>query len=222
MKLFYIFIYFAVLALLSCSGSEPVIDEIDWRLINRDDGKFRHEEILLFMRVSDPDDESDPNEVLITAKDTGYQWRFIREQWISMNIHDVQWWGMPSMIPLTGSKMPDALYLVTLYDLAGRRAESTFRPDPGRPDINSIQWPKAEIRNNRLRLENVQGSPRLILKNSAMEFYQDSEAVDGMLIDSSAAWWELWINLGDSGSGLRLGPYSVATGPGRSETAEQP
>ena len=199
-----------VLLFMSCSGLAPTIEELDWRLIYRDDGQFKREEILIFMRISDPDDDTDPSRVIISAKDTGLKWSFNREQWISLQNDGVQWWGLPAMIPLEGEDLPDSLYVVLLTDLAGKSVQTQFRLNPERPNINAITWPLAEVDSGILRLSNYQGEAKLITRNANKQVVQIIDATQNMPLNSDDLWWEIWISLGDTRSGIRIGPYSTS------------
>ena len=62
-----------VLLMFSCSGTSPVIDDIQWRILYRDDGQNRYEELSMFVRVSDPDGSEDPALITVSAGTTGLE-----------------------------------------------------------------------------------------------------------------------------------------------------
>ncbi|OQX29305.1 MAG: hypothetical protein B0D92_04490 [Spirochaeta sp. LUC14_002_19_P3] len=206
-SIFFVLLTFIV---LGCSEAPPTIDQVDWRIVYRDNG-FRYEELMLFMRVSDPDDDEDPNEVTVIAQDTGFLWKFERNEWTQIDRDGTTWWGMPGMIPYSGSTLPNALYKVILKDLAGQTVETSFRLNSSRPQIFSIKWPTVNIENNRLSYSGSYSNPLLILRAENHSMLSKTRANNGYVIQNAdAVWWEIWISLTDSGNGIRLGPYRLA------------
>ncbi|MCK5250348.1 MAG: hypothetical protein KAJ98_10320 [Spirochaetaceae bacterium] len=200
-----------VLLLFSCSGTSPVIDEIQWRVLYRDDGQNRYEELSMFIRVSDPDGSEDPALITVSAGTTGLVWRFPVEEWISGTRDGAEWWGLPSMIPLFGFRLPDTLYTLRLEDLAGRSDEITFRPDPNRPSIENLKWPEVLLQNDTLLLEGPYESGSMILRDGQFNSVGVQLVSTGYRInDEEAVWWELWFPLNDTSGGFRLGPYPVS------------
>lgn len=201
----------AVLFLISCSGSAPVIDELQWRVLNRDNGSNRFEEISLFLRVSDLDGDEDPALITVSAGDTGLIWRFPEEDWIREIQDGSEWLGLPGIIPLSGFRLPDALYTLRLEDLAGKSSEIRFRPDPDRLPLEQLDWPEAEISNGVLKLRGPYREGILIFRDSELKSLKMVSALTGTEIDfPEAAWWELWISEKDISGGFRLGPYPVS------------
>ncbi len=201
----------AVLFMYSCSGTAPVIEDIQWRVLYRDDGQNRYEELSMFIRVSDPDGAEDPALITVSAGSTGLIWRFPAEEWISGSQDGVEWLGLPAMIPLYRFRLPDTLYTLRLEDLAGRSDETTFRPDPDRPSIENLVWPEAELLNDTLLLDGPYDSGSLILRNDQFKRVGVQQVSSGFeLSDTEAIWWELWIPLNDISGGFRLGPYPVS------------
>lgn len=199
-----------VFIVLGCSEAPPVIEQVDWRIVYRD-SRFRYEELMLFMRVSDPDDDEDPNEVIVIAQDTGFLWKFARNDWTQVDRDGVTWWGMPGMIPYSGSTLPNARYRVVLKDLADQTYETSFRLSSSRPQISSIKWPTANVENNRLSYSGSYDNPLLILCAENHSLISKTRASNGYVIQNAdAVWWEIWISLTSSGSGIRLGPYRLA------------
>lgn len=194
---------------IGCSESAPVIEKVEWRVIYRDQG-FRREELLLFVRVSDSDDDEDPNEITVIAEETGYQWHFTRSEWIPVNSDGEKFWGMPGMIPYNGNSLPNALYTVRLTDLAGQTDETTFRLKSGRPSILGFKWPAARVVNGRLEYSGEDKNPVLILRGSNLAVIQKTPAFNGYRIPQiEAAWWEIWVGLGDKSGGIRIGPHPL-------------
>lgn len=201
----------AVLFMYSCSGTAPVIEDIQWRVLYRDDGQNRYEELSMFVRVSDPDGAEDPALITISAGSTGLIWRFPAEEWISGSQDGVEWLGLPAMIPLYGFRLPDTLYTLRLEDLAGRSDELTFRPDPDRPSIENLEWPEAELQNNTLLLDGPYDSGSLILRDDQFKPVGIQQVSSGSeLSNTEAIWWEIWIPLNDITGGFRIGPYPVS------------
>ncbi|MDF1568596.1 MAG: hypothetical protein RQ801_09585 [Spirochaetaceae bacterium] len=197
--------------LISCSGSAPSLDQIEWRVIYRDDGGQRYEELSLFFRISDPDGPEDPTNIEVRAGDTGLLWRFPREEWLTNPQGGKFWWGLPSMIPLTGQRLPDAIYTIRLEDLAGRYSETTFRPDPSRPAIDEMDWPEISLVDNVVRIEEPYNEAVVILRDSEYTHLKTLTVSDGMSLDlGEAEWWEAWVILADVSRGYRLGPYSLS------------
>lgn len=201
----------AVLFLISCSGSAPVVEELHWRVLNRDDGFSRFEEISIFLRVSDLDGEEDPAMITVSAADTGLVWRFPEEDWIREMQDGSEWLGLPGIIPLSGFRMPDALYTLRLEDLAGKSSEISFRPDPDRFQLDQLDWPVAELDNGVLKLSGPYLKGFLIYRDIESQSLNVVSAVSGTEIDfPDAAWWELWFSEKDISSGFRLGPYPIS------------
>ena len=196
--------------LTACSGLEPEIEEFQRRVLLRDDGSDRYEELTLFVRVSDPDDEQDPAVITVTAGDTGLRWSFHRNRWISVYVEDRYWWGMPGMIPYSGSRLPDVLYTITLSDLAGHQAQVNFRLPPERPAVEDVQWPQAGVSRNRLRFSGEDESAQLIFRSAGGDFLNILPISDNMeFIPYDAASWEVWSGPAAGTDGFRLGPYSL-------------
>ncbi len=197
------------LILLGCSESPPEIKQMDWRIIYRDQG-FRREELLIFLHVSDPDDETDPNDVTVIAQGTGFQWQFPRSQWIPAKYENIDWWGMPAITPYNGDRLPDAVYLVRLTDLGGKSTEMSIRPSPSRTQPINIDWPTVNVKKNILQYSGKAANPLLILRTSDYKVTKKTNATNGYdLSNTGAAWWEIWINTENTSSGIRIGPYAL-------------
>lgn len=212
MKKRVVFFTAVILFLISCSGTAPVIDDLKWRVLYRDDGENRFEELSLFVRGSDPDGVEDLASISVIAGSTGLIWRYPAQDWIPAVLDEVEWIGLPALIPLDEFRLPDVLYTLTLEDLAGRKDEISFRPDPDRPAYDEIKWPVAEIRNGSLLLRGQYGSGSLILRDEGFTAVEVFTAKNGSPVNlDKAAWWELWISLTGFSGGFRLGPYPVST-----------
>jgi len=198
----------AALLMISCSGTAPVIDDVKWRLLYRDNGMQRYEELSIFLRVSDPDGTEDLAQLSVSAGDSGLVWYFPGYEWITESIAGVEWQGLPALIPLEGFRLPDALYTIRLEDLAGRSDERTFRPDPDRPPADQVKWPRASIEKQLLHLEGDYDRGTLILRDEDFKALEVHNVGDGSRINrGNATWWELWISSEDTSGGYRLGPY---------------
>jgi len=198
--------------MFSCSGTAPVVDEIKWRLLYRDNGEHRFEELSIFLRVSDPDGPEDLAQISVSAGESGLVWYFPESEWISRSIAGVEWQGLPSLIPLEGFRLPDTRYTVRLEDLAGRSDEITFRPDPDRPPADQLNWPRASIDEQVLILKGGYEKGVLILRDEELKPLEVLNVLDGSRISrGDAAWWELWISSEETSRGYRLGPYAFST-----------
>jgi len=198
----------ALLLLISCSGSVPVIDDIKWRVLYRDDGVNRFEELSVFLRISDPDGPEDLSIIRISAGDSSFIWRFPRDAWLIDTVSGVEWYGLPGIIPLDGFRLPDTLYTLKLEDLAGRSDERTFRPDPDRPELEQLNWPRVYFENEVLHLEGDFDEGMLILRDESLVSLDVLKVSNGTRINKKeAVMWELWISLADTSGGFRLGPY---------------
>lgn len=198
-----------MIVLSSCRGSSPVIDELDWRLMYRDNGTSRFEELSLFLRISDPDGAGDLALITVSAGDTGLIWRFPESAWLAGSGGGKQWTGLPAMIPLSGFRLPDAVYTVRLEDLAGHGYELTFRPDPGRPAREDLKWPVVRVENGLLRISGVWPEIRLVLRDDGLVFRESVPVRDGEKLDTrGAVFWELWVD--DGLNAYRMGPYLSA------------
>ena len=196
------------LLLFSCSGTAPVIEDIKWRVLYRDDGFHRYEELSVFLRVSDSDGPGDIAQITVTAGDSGLVWYFSRDEWIPGTVGGTEWQGLPGMIPLEGFRMPDTLYTLKLEDLAGRSDERTFRPTPGRPLADQIVWPEVRLEDDVLYLEESFTQGMMILRDENLNKIEVRQVHDGSKVNGGEAfWWELWISLEDTSGGFRLGPY---------------
>ena len=209
----------AVLLMISCSGTAPVIDEMEWRILFRDDGMHRYEELSVSLRISDPDGSEDLSMLTATAGSTGFIWRFPKDEWITETVSGVAWQGLPGIIPIEGSRLPDALYTFRLEDLAGRSDELTLRPDPDRSAIEDVEWPEVSIVNDVLRLKGEYDWGMLILRDENFSPLDIQKVSDGSRVTAGEAlWWELWITLEDTSGGFRLGPYPFLSDTIPSET----
>lgn len=198
----------AVLLMISCSGTVPVIDEVKWRVLYRDDGMHRYEELSISLRISDPDGSEDLEMLAVTAGNTGFFWRFPKDEWIYETVAGVEWYGLPGIIPLEGSRLPDALYTLRLEDLAGKSDEITLRPDPDRPAVEDVEWPEVSIVDDVLHLKGEYDQGMLILRNEQLSPLDLQRVSDGSRVNAGEAlWWELWITLEETSGGFRLGPY---------------
>jgi len=200
--------------MISCSGAAPVIDGLKWRLLYRDNGDQRYEELSLFLRVSDPDGPEDLAQLSVSAGNSGLIWYFPKSEWITESIEGVEWQGLPALIPLEDFRLPDTLYTIRLEDLAGRSDELTFRPDPNRPSADQVEWPGVSIDKQQLHLEGAYERGTLILRDEELKTLEVHDVRDGSRVSrGNAAWWELWISSEDTSGGYRLGPYRFsATG----------
>lgn len=197
--------------MVSCSGSAPVIEELQWRILNRDDGSLRYEEISVFLRVSDIDGAEDPALITISAGDTGLIWRFPQEDWEREVQDGSEWLGLPGIVPLSGFRMPDVLYTLRLEDLAGKSNEISFRPDPDRSGLDQIVWPEAELTDGVLKLSGPYQEGFLILRDSEFKSLNTVSAGTGTVVNlSEAVSWELWFSEKDTSAGFRLGPYPIS------------
>ncbi len=193
--------------MIGCSESSPVIEQVDWRVIHRNQD-FQREELYLFVRMSDPDDDDDPNLITVIAEGTGFQWNFSRSEWIFIETDGGDFWGMPGMIPYSGKSLPNVLYTVRLTDLAGQTDETKFRLTSDRVSITDINWPVVNVSNGVLRYSGKYDKPVLILRSSDMDMIHKTRAFNGYALPAGlrAVWWEIWISLDDKGSGIRIGP----------------
>jgi len=214
----------AVFILLSCQRTPPQIDELQWRLLYRDNGVNRYEELAIFVRISDRDGPEDLEQITVSAGDTGLIWRFGSDQWlkdIDME-EEYGWVGLPAIIPLEGFDLPEELYTVTLKDRTGESQRITFRPDPNRPRLFEIEWPRARIENGIFLLEGPYEEGILIFRNEDLTLNQTFEAASDIVIDlqGDAHWWEVWIPLTKWTSGFRLGPFPLESA-GRGEDSSE-
>jgi len=194
--------------MFSCTGSAPVIEEMKWRILYRDDGQNRYEELSVFFRARDPDGVEDLASVSVMAGESGFIWDFPEDKWIRLREGGADWQGLPGIIPLTGFRLPDALYTFRLEDLAGRIDEITFRPDPDRLTDDELIWPEVRIEENLLHLDGPFSRGMLILRDENLGFLESGDVSDGTVVDAGdAVFWELWIPLVDTSGGFRLGPY---------------
>lgn len=204
--------------LASCSGSAPSLYEWKWRILYRDDGEHRYEELYGFFRASDPDGAADLASLSVTVNSLDLEWNFERSEWTQApNEEDL--WGVPPMISHTGMRLPDGLYTVRLSDLAGRSDEMTFRPLSDRPDPQEIDWPKVSLEeeNGVLSISGPFTGGELILRGDNREFLSRTNVIDGAVPNFSGAfWWELWFGYGassdadaDTPRGFRIGPFLV-------------
>ena len=220
--------------LASCSGSAPSVDEWKWRIIYRDDGEHRYEELYGVFRASDPDGAVDFAALTVSADSASLEWSFDRDSWMQ-SPSDETLWGLPPMIPHEGMRLPDGLYTVVLSDLAGRTAETTFRPLPDRPHPAEIAWPEVSLEEGRLSISGPYPAGELILWGEGKAFLGRVAVTDGVVPDfGEAVWWELWFGYenplvgestglartaalsrswpgGDEPRGFRLGPFPVRT-----------
>jgi len=196
------------IVLLSCRGSSPIIHELDWRILYRDDGTTRHEELSIFLRISDPDGSDDPAMITVIAGDTGFVWNFQQHEWVLGSAGGREWTGLPSLMPLSGFRMPDSLYVVRLEDLAGHSYETSFRPDPDRPSIDKLEWPVVSLENGIIRFTGSTASAWFILRDENLNPQYSLSVGDGDAVDTHAAhFWELWID--DLSEPFRLGPFPI-------------
>ena len=205
-----LFLPFIAVALLmiSCSGTAPVIENLQWRVLYRDDGQHRYEELSVFLRISDSDGPQDPALITITAGNGGLNWRFTSDEWISQSVNGQEWLGLPGIIPLNGFRLPDALYTISLEDLAGRTDKRTFRPDPDRLTDANLNWPAAVLHDGILQLEGPYHSGILILRDDEFNPLETIPVNNRSSVSGNGAvWWELWISLENTSGGFRLGPY---------------
>ena len=205
----------AASSFLSCQRSPPQIDELQWRLLYRDTGVHRYEELALFVRVSDRDGPEDLERITVSAGDSGLIWRFNTDEWvedIDMREED-GWIGLPAIIPLEGFSLPEEIYTLTLEDRTGESQEIVFRPDPDRLRLAEIKWPRGRIENRVFLLEGPYEEATLIFRNEDLTLNQTLKATSGTAIEvhESAHWWELWIPLPELTSGFRLGPFPLQT-----------
>jgi len=205
-----------VFPLLSCQRSAPQIDELQWRLLYRDTGVSRYEELAIFVRASDRDGPEDLEQLAVSAGDTELIWSFNSDEWVKdfegvREEEEYRWIGLPAIIPLEGFSLPEELYTLTLKDRTGESHSITFRPDPNRPRLAEIEWPDVRIGNGIFSLEGPYEEGTLIFRNEDLSFNQALEAASGIAIGEniSAHWWEVWIPLPERASGFRLGPYPL-------------
>jgi len=196
----------------SCQRSAPQIDELRWRLLYRDTGVNRYEELAIFVRASDRDGSEDLEQLTVLAGNTGLIWRFSSDEWVKdvdMPEEEHGWIGLPAIIPLEGFSLPEELYTLTLKDRTGESQSITFRPDPRRPRLPEIEWPRARIEDGIFLLEGPYEGGILIFRHKDFVFNQMLEATSGTAIDlnGDAHWWEVWIPLPERSSGFRLGPF---------------
>ena len=198
------------LLLAACSGFPPVIEEYQWRVVLRDDGLDRYEELILFVRVSDPDDDEDPAEISVLAGETDFLWTYSRSEWMPVDIDGEPWWGLPGIVAYGGPRLPDVLYTLKLVDLAGRETEKTFRLPRERRDIDDGEWPRATLINGRLEYSGEIELARLILRSANGELVDILPITDDMRFpETDAAWWEIWTGRSSGTDGFRLGPYAL-------------
>ncbi len=194
----------------SCSGSTPSLESVDWRILLRDDGNFRGEELYVYFRASDADGSEDLSRVTVRAGESGLLWSFDAGEWIPDAGGESGWWGLPPMRPADGSRIPDGLYTVELEDLSGALDTLSFRPDSRRTTIEEAQWPRAGLENGFVKLDAGFSPATLILRSPDGQVVSYLPVTDGTEVDMSKAdTWELWIPLENVRSGYRLGPYRL-------------
>jgi len=203
----------AALVFLSCQRHPPRIDELQWRLLYRDTGVDRYEELAIFVRVSDSDGPEDLDRITVSAGDSGLIWRFNSDKWVEvtdMREEEDAWIGLPAIIPLEGFSLPEELYTLTLEDRTGESQRITFRPDPNRPRLAEIEWPQARLENGIFLLGKPYEEGTLIIRNDDFTPNQALKVTSGTPISPyNARWWELWIPLPERSSGFRVGPFPL-------------
>ena len=211
-----------LLVLPSCSGSAPSLDEWKWRILYRDDGENRYEALYGLFRASDPDGEADLAALSVSIDPLDLEWSFNRREWTESPDEDGLW-GLPPIIPNEGMRLPDERYAVRVSDLAGRSAETFFRPDPDRPDPETIEWPHAELEDGRLAVSGPYSEGELILRREDGAFLARIPVSDGEAVDfGEARSWEAWFGYeasgraraaartaGEAPRGFLLGPFPV-------------
>ena len=213
--------------LASCSGTAPTLEEWKWRILYRDDGEHRYEELYGFFRASDPDGSADLASLTVLIESADLEWMFNSGEWTQAPDEE-NLWGLPPMIPHMGMSLPDGLYTVRVSDLAGRTDEITFRPLSDRPDPENIDWPEVTLDEGVIRLTGPFTSGDLILRGEKRAFLSRSEVFDGDVPDfTGALWWELWFGFDDSSGGgsseaaradenaargFRIGPFPTERG----------
>ena len=200
------------LIMMSCGGRPPVIQDLQWNLFYRDDGTHRYEELLLLFRVNDADDIEDPALAEVRLGDTGLLWQFPRNSWKLGSDGEVEWWGLPAMIPLEDFRFPSGLFVLRVEDLSGRSDEMTFRLPSSRLREEELEWPRPTFEKDLFRLDETYPKAFVFLRDEAGRSRRSGEITDGTsFLANEAVEWEAWIPLEDSGTGFRLGPYPLSS-----------
>jgi hypothetical protein len=196
-----------------CTGSAPSIDDVRWRVVLRDDGARRYEELALFVLASDPDGPGDLALVEAIPRGSDLVWRAQAPDWSRSPADGMGWIGLPRLVPASGERLPDGLWTVRVSDLAGRSAETTFRLDPARVFPPDGAWPVLAVRGGRVSLTGPYESAVVFYRDAAGEVLGTASVRSGSPFDpGDAVEWEGWIPLDDASSGFRLGPYPVDAG----------
>lgn len=203
---------FILVAWNACSGSPPDIVDLRWRIIYRDDGFDRYEELAVFIRSEDPDGDKDLALLTITPRDTALTWRLSPEEWAREAGVEASWFGSSRIVREDRGRLPDTVWTVRLEDLAGRYDEMSFRIDADRPEADAMEWPTARIRGRRFVIEGPYEEAAVLFRNPDGKVLQTLSLKDGDEIGelSGAVTWEAWISLDEVSRGILLGPYRLA------------
>ena len=199
--------------LLSCGGSAPVLEETDWKLFFRDDGASRYEELGIFFRYEDLDGEEDVVEAVVSQEEEDLIWRFDRDLWKRGSDGERSWWGLPSLKPLAGERLPEGFYVFSVMDLAGRTESVSFRPNPERASVSDLDWPEVALTDDGFVLSGPYETAHVYVRNpeglALAVIALGNQTPSALPRTGEEASWEAYVPMGGTGAGFLLGPFPM-------------
>ncbi|GAB4373497.1 MAG: hypothetical protein Kow009_09350 [Spirochaetales bacterium] len=117
------------LLFLSCSGRYPRIHDIRYEIVGLQGAEERgsRETLSLALDVTDEDGLEDLETVALVLDAEQLYWKIERSQWEWKSFGGGKWLVCSGILPEPGHLFPRGEYRVLVADLAGYRAEATFR-----------------------------------------------------------------------------------------------
>jgi hypothetical protein len=115
------------MACAGCAVHAPALSTISHRLIVAAVEQGREERLSVYAAISDQDGIADISRIVIIHDDTELYWELDSSSWSMKEEGSRYFIGSNGLSAPPSSAMPRGSYRVLVYDLAGERAEGSFR-----------------------------------------------------------------------------------------------
>ncbi len=203
--------------LLTCSGSPPLIQNVDWMPVLTKDsrnGKV-YEELNFYAQLEDGDGIEDIELFSICKDDEGWSWNLGPEDWVLYQADGETWIGSAGLT--RGGILPQGDYRLLVRDRSGQKSEKEFRLNISWPELSGLVFPSALVSGSGIELDGGEREPLVLWfydeqENMLKEVYSRAGSLlPGDILDSqeqkTARFFVIYWQDEQGGYGLKSGPF---------------
>ncbi len=219
------------LVLGACSGSPPLIQNLEWMpVFTRDSHEGRIiQELNFYAQLEDEDGLEDIDSLTIYKDDQGWFWTLTPETWVFRTTGGETWLGSGGLT--RGGALPGGKYRFVVRDRSGQKSEKIFRLDSPVLEGEALIFPKALVVEDHLDLDSAEKEPVVLwFYNKEGSMIKEVYTRGGRFplsdfLDSGQkkqAWWFMiyWQDE-QGGYGMKSGPFYIHPQEGALQAAGQ-